>query len=228
MQFYQTTNIIFHKDNLNRLGTMILLSDDFQNNRPMPRELAFCAPDPESHAALSGNQNPHLAWSGVPEGTKSFAIICNDPDAPSKPDDVNLEGRTVPENLPRTDFYHWVLVDIPATVSSISRGSHSNGTTQGGKNAQDAPGGTRHGINDYTAWFAGDQSMEGDYYGYDGPCPPWNDSIIHHYWFTLYALDVERAQVEGRFTAPEVTDAIASHTLDTAALVGTYTLGQNL
>ena len=33
--------------------------------------------------------------------------------------------------------------------------------------------------------------MSGDYFGYDGPCPPWNDSIVHHYVFTVYALDVD-------------------------------------
>ena len=50
-----------------------------------------------------------------------------------------------------------------------------------GKPGPDAPHGARHGINDYTGWFASDADMAGDYYGYDGPCPPWNDEIPHRY-----------------------------------------------
>ena len=49
----------------------------------------------------------------VPAGTRSFAIICHDPDVPSQGDDVNQEGRVVPATLPRVDFFHWVLVDLP-------------------------------------------------------------------------------------------------------------------
>jgi phosphatidylethanolamine-binding protein (PEBP) family uncharacterized protein len=42
--------------------------------------------------------------------------------------------------------------------------------------------------------------MAGEYYGYDGPCPPWNDERVHTYVFTLYALDIPRLPLEGRFT----------------------------
>jgi hypothetical protein len=66
--------------------------------------------------------------------------------------------------------------------------------------------------------------MGGDYYGYDGPCPPWNDSIPHHYVFTLYALDVARCPVEGRFTGPDVRKAIEGHVLARAEVTGRYTL----
>ena len=82
----------------------------------------------------------------------------------------------------------------------------------------------RHGINDYTGWFAGDKDMAGDYYGYDGPCPPWNDEILHHYVFTLHALDVEKCPVSGRFGGPDVLKAIEGHVLAKAELMGTYAL----
>ena len=88
--------------------------------------------------------------------------------------------------------------------------------------------GGRHGVNDYTAWFAGDESMKGDYHGYDGPCPPWNDEMLHHYVFTLYALDVARCAVEGRFTGPDVRAAITGHVLAEAKLTGTYSLNPAL
>lgn len=80
---------------------------------------------------------------------------------------------------PRVDFYHWVMIDLPASMNSISEGEYSNGITARGKNGPDTLHSARHGINDYTGWFASDKDMSGDYYGYDGPCPPWNDSIPH-------------------------------------------------
>ena len=98
----------------------------------------------------------------------------------------------------------------------------------GGKQVQIGPYGTRQGLNDYTGWFAGDEEMAGKYYGYDGPAPPWNDSIIHHYVFTLYALDVDRTDVDGDFTGPEVREAVEGHVLSETSVMGTYTLNPRL
>jgi Raf kinase inhibitor-like YbhB/YbcL family protein len=86
----------------------------------------------------------------------------------------------------------------------------------------------RHGINDYTGWFSGDPDMRGDYYGYDGPCPPWNDSIVHHYLFTLYALDVPRLRVDGKLNGQAVRLAMQKHILAQASLSGLYTLNPRL
>ena len=169
---------------------MRLSSSSFADGGPIPAEFAFCAPDPKSHVTLSRNRNPHLSWSDLPAGTKSLALICHDPDVPSKPDDVNREGRTIPAKLPRVDFHHWVLVDLDPGSAMIKAGDFSDGVTARGKAGPEGPRGTRQGMNDYTMWFAGDKDMGGDYFGYDGPCPPWNDEIPHHYVFTLYALDV--------------------------------------
>lgn len=66
--------------------------------------------------------------------------------------------------------------------------------------------------------------MAGTYCGYDGPCPPWNDDLVHRYVFTLYALDIERIPVEGTFTGQQVKSAIQGHILAEARLTGTYTL----
>ena len=66
--------------------------------------------------------------------------------------------------------------------------------------------------------------MGGDYFGYDGPGPPWNNELVHHYHFTLYALDVPRCPVEGRFTGREVLKTIEGHTLDKASVVGSYAI----
>jgi len=207
---------------------MKLRSDSFKDGSAIPGEYAFCVIDPKSHVTLSGNRNPHLAWDGVPAGTRSFALICHDVDVPSKPDDLFKDDREIPSTLPRVDFFHWVLVDLPAGETSIPAGSYSKEVTPRGKAGPATPQGTRQGINDYTGWFASDHDMNGDYYGYDGPCPPWNDSIVHHYVFTLYALDVERAAVDGKFTSPDVLKAIEGHVLAKAAITGTYTLNPRL
>ena len=203
---------------------MKLTSSSFDDGAPIPAQYAFCAQDPKSHVALSQNQNPHLAWSAVPAGAKSFAIICHDPDVPSKGDDVNQEGRTVPASLARVDFFHWVLVDLPASAVGVNVGEFSSSVVARGKPGPRAPHGARQGINDYTGWFASDHDMSGDYYGYDGPCPPWNDEIAHRYVFTVFALDVERLAVEGRFDGHAVRRVIEGHVLGQASITGRYTL----
>jgi Raf kinase inhibitor-like YbhB/YbcL family protein len=201
-----------------------LASSSFSDGGPIPAEYAFCAQDAKAHVTLSANRNPHLAWLDVPMGTKSFAIICHDPDVPSKGDDVNQEGRTVPKSLARIDFFHWVLVDLPAAVVGVQVGEFSSSVAARGKPGPQAPHGARHGINDYTGWFAGDKDMAGDYYGYDGPCPPWNDEIPHRYTFTVFALDVARLALEGRFDGHAARKAIQGHVLAQAAITGRYTL----
>ena len=201
---------------------MELKSRSFAEGAAIPDEFAFAVIDKANHVALSSNRNPQLGWSGAPQGTKSFALICHDPDVPSKGDDVNKEGREIPASLPRVNFYHWLLWNIPASVTEIAAGSQSDKVTPRGKAGPEAPGGMRHGINYYTAWFASDEKMKGDYYGYDGPCPPWNDSIVHHYIFTLYALDVPALTVAGGATADNVLAALKGHVLAEAKLMGTY------
>ena len=207
---------------------MELTSNSISPGKPIPSEFAFAEPDPESHIRLAGNRNPHLRWSGAPAATRSFAIVAVDPDVPSVGTDVNQEGRTVPADLPRVNFYHWLLVDVPPSMSEIEAGSHSQGVTARGKPGPAAPGGGRHGLNSYTGWFAGDAEMEGDYFGYDGPCPPWNDERLHHYTFTVYALDKERAAVEDSFEAAELLEAMEGHILDQASLMGTYALNPSV
>jgi len=203
---------------------MKLVSNSFGEGQKIPGPLAFGVPDPARHVALSDNRNPHLAWSEVPAGTRSLAIFCVDHDVPSQGDDANQEGRTIAADLPRVDFFHWVLIDLPAHVASIDEGSFSDRIVPRGKHGPAAAQGARQGINNYTQWFAGDEAMRGDYFGYDGPCPPWNDAIVHRYVFTVYALDVERLPVEGRFDGPQALAAMRGHILAQASLTGRYAL----
>jgi len=203
---------------------MQLTSSSFTDGQRIPGEFSFCIPDAASHVCLGSNQNPQLAWQDVPAGTRSFALICHDPDVPSRGDDVNQEGRSVPASLPRVDFFHWVLVDLPASKQHIAAGEFANGVVPRGKSGPAAANGARQGINDYTNWFAADRDMSGDYYGYDGPCPPWNDELRHRYVFTVFALDIERLPLEGKFTGAQVRAAMQGHILAQASLTGVYSL----
>lgn len=210
---------------------MNVSSESFQDGAPIPDEFAFARRDPESHATLSSNRNPQLTWEGVPDGCRSLALICVDPDAPAVADDVNKEGRVVAADLPRADFHHWVMVDMPATCTGISAGECSDGVTPRGKQNPPNPAGAtdaRQGVSDFTSWFQGDPDMGGTYLGYDGPAPPWNDQRVHHYHFQVYALDIDRVPVEGEFTAADVRAAIEGHVLAKATLTGTYTLNPDL
>ncbi len=210
---------------------MNLSSESFPNETPIPEQFAFARRDLESHVTLSSNRNPQLSFHDVPNGCRSLALICVDPDAPTVPDDVNKEGRVVAADLPRADFHHWVMIDIPATCRGLAAGECSDGVTPRGKTNPPNPAGApdaRQGVNDYTGWFSGDPDMEGTYRGYDGPGPPWNDQRVHRYRFQVYALDVGRVPVEAEFTATDVRAAIAGHVLAEATLTGTYTLNPDL
>ncbi len=211
---------------------MKLWSDSFADGTEVPTECAFGKPDRVSHVSLSDNRNPHLAWDDVPAEAVSFALIVHDYDVPSRPDDVNQEGRSIPAELPRVDFFHWVLFDLPAGLRSIEAGAFSDKVTPHGEHGPMIAHGpvpeALHGLNGYTDWFAGDADMAGDYYGYDGPCPPWNDSLVHHYVFTLYALSIDRLAVTGRVTAEAVRAAMAGHIVAEATITGLYSLNADL
>ena len=207
---------------------MKLWSDSWANGEAIPPRYAAGRLDDAGGVTFSDNLNPHLAWADLPVGTQSLVLVCHDFDVPSRADDVNQSDREVPSDLPRVDFFHWVMVDIPPSLAEIAEGAFSRGFTPRGKPGPATRHGARHGLNDYTGWFKGNAEMAGDYYGYDGPFPPWNDSLIHHYVFTLYALDVARAPVEGRFAGAALRQAIYPHVLGAATHSGTYTLNRRL
>jgi len=198
---------------------MRIYSHSFDNGQPIPPEFAA-----GTQAGFSANRNPHLAWDDVPDATASFALLCIDPDAPTVPEMVGRDDVEIPVEQPRTDFIHWVMIDIPAGVREIAAGSCSEGVTPKGKRAPQGPSGSRQGLNDYTGWFAGNPEMTGQWLGYDGPWPPGNDLRVHRYFFRLFALDVAQLQVPARFTAADVLRAIQGHVLAETALHGTYSL----
>ena len=207
---------------------MKMWSSAWSNGEPIPARFAAGRLLPEGGVGFGENLSPPLAWSGLPAGTRSLVLTCHDFDVPSRADDVNQPDREVPVDLERIDFFHWLLVDIPPALSGFAEGRWSSRFTPRGKPGPDAGEGMRHGLNDYSAWFASDPERAGQYFGYDGPFPPFNDSLVHHYLFTLYALDLPSLPVDGAFTGQQVREAIAGHVLGAATLSGTYTLNRRL
>lgn len=203
---------------------MKLISNDLNDQQPIPPRFAFGKLADDAPMALSENVSPHLSWSGAPATTRSFAVVCVDVDVPSRVDDVNQEGKVLPADMPRVDFFHWVMVDVAPDVTELATGSCGKGITPGGKKNPPGPDGARQGINDYTNFMAGDPELAGQYFGYDGPCPPWNDELLHRYVFTVYALDIERLELPDAFTGADALKAMEGHILEQASLTGTYSL----
>ena len=119
-------------------------------------------------------------------------------------------------------------MDLPAALREIAQGEFAKGFVQKGRSGPATLHGARHGLNDFTGWFASNPDMAGQYFGYDGPFPPFNDSLVHHYVFTVYALSVPKVAVDGAFTGAQVRAAIAPHVLAEASLTATYTLNARL
>jgi Raf kinase inhibitor-like YbhB/YbcL family protein len=122
------------------------------------------------------NQSPQLDWTGAPAGTKSFAVTMYDADAPTG-----------------SGFWHWVIVDVPASVIELKRGA-------GDLNARLAPDGCLQTINDTGTP------------GYLGPCPGEGDAP-HRYLITVYALKMEKLGTNVNSPA-----ALSSFMLNKAAL----------
>lgn len=201
---------------------MKLCSNTLVEGARIPAEHALGVPG--SQGPVPGaNRSPHLRWADFPVATRSFAILCVDPDVPSRGETVNRSDCTVPYELPRVDFYHWILTDLPASLTELAEGQDADGLVPRGKSPGQTAVGVR-GINDYTNWFAGDVAMSGDYGGYDGPWPPFNDERLHHYRFTVYALDVPTLNLAPRTTGTQALAALHGHVLDQASITVTYSL----
>ena len=69
---------------------------------------------PDAQVYAAGNTSPHLKWSGAPEGTKSYAVTCFDPDAPTG-----------------SGFWHWTVANLPAGVTELATGASSRGMPAG-------------------------------------------------------------------------------------------------
>jgi len=162
---------------LPKAGSFTLTSTDVANGEPLT----------DDHAFAGGNTSPQLSWSGFPEETKAFVVTCFDPDAPI------VSG-----------FWHWVLVNLPATVTSLETGA---GTTERLEN------GAFHVRNDFGTKNFG------------GAAPPAGDQV-HRYYFVVHAIDVEALDVDADATPAVVSFNLAFHTLARAIITPTYQIAE--
>lgn len=197
--------------------------DSIKNGGAIPGKYALCVPAAQGHSAPGPDISPPISWSKGPGGTQSYVVMMTDTDSPKENrDKMNKEGMTVPSTTARQTFYHWVLVDIPAKVTSLKEGAESNARVPHGKPATPAAVGVR-GLNMFTVVFAANDAMKGKYYGYDGPCAPWNDENLHHHHFLVYALSVKTLNLPADFGGPEVMEAMKGKVLAEGKLDATYT-----
>ncbi len=180
----------------------------------LPRSTAFCLP--KGAPAMPHDISPGLRWSAGPPGTKSYAVIMVDPDVVRDLSLMNKPGVTIPPDAPRMNIYHWELIDIPSSIHHLYRGEDGPGFVPGGKPIGPGKVGIR-GTNDYWPYFNKNPNMpaamKGPYGGYDGPCPPGNDLLVHNYIFKVFALDVKSLNLSGQFFAPAVLRAMQGHVL---------------
>ncbi len=159
------------------LFAMELASPDVKNGATISDEQVF-----DSFGCKGGNLSPALSWSKGPEGTLSYALTCYDPDAPTG-----------------SGWWHWVVFDIPADVTSLPKGFKADDATIPGL------------IQSRTDFGKP---------GYGGPCPP--PGKPHHYIFKVYALKVKTLGLTADATAAMVGFYINANKLAEAKLVGLY------
>jgi len=133
-----------------------------------------------SFGCTGGNLSPHVAWQGAPQGTKSYVVTMYDPDAPTG-----------------SGWWHWVVANIPASVTSLKEGADS---TNGG-----LPAGA--------VKVRGDSGEA----GYLGACPP--SGQTHNYVITVYALQVDRLDLPAQVTPAMLGFMTLGASLGKASLV---------
>ncbi|MAO92160.1 MAG: YbhB/YbcL family Raf kinase inhibitor-like protein [Rhodospirillaceae bacterium] len=189
----------------------------------LPDQAAFCPPP----SSTVKNISPAIEWSAGPDGTQSYALLMIDIDVPKDFSQINKAGTIITEESPRITVHHWVLVDIPAAITSLASGVESDGLVPHGKPIGETDHG-RRGFNVFTSFLSTHPDMAGTYGGYDGPCPPVNDEQPHRYIVRIFALDVPTLGLHGAFDGPTAENAMQGHILAQSDALATYTLNPRL
>jgi len=153
------------------VAVFTVTSEDFADGAELPD---WATADALGGQCVGDNMSPQLAWSAVPDNTTDLAITMVDTDA--------------------GDFVHWMIANVPGSISSIDRGGADAVSGVGGKSSLSS-------------------AYDGTYFG---PCPPEPD---HHYVFTVYALDAP-LEVEPGFTLSDLRHALEGHVVAKGSLTG--------
>jgi len=160
-------------------GTFTLTSPDITAGEQIGPAQVY-----NSFGCTGGNTSPALSWSNAPAGTKSFAVLAYDPDAPTG-----------------NGWWHWIVYDIPSTVSSLPAGA-------GDPHKNLMPAGAVQGRTDFGTP------------GYGGPCPP--PGKPHHYYFRVYALKVAKLNIPADAKAALVGSNVSANAIAKAEIMGLY------
>ncbi|WP_338332739.1 kinase inhibitor [Acetobacter sp. LMG 32666] len=156
----------------------VLTSPAFANGDVLPQAQVY------NGMGQSGqNLSPPLQWHGAPQGTKSFVVTVYDPDAPTG-----------------SGWWHWVVVNLPPTTTSLPQGA--------GSGTASLPEGAVQVRTDFGAP------------GYGGAAPP--AGHVHRYVFTVYALDVPKLDITPDASPALVGFMVHHHKLGAASLTALY------
>ena len=159
---------------------LTLSSDDIRHGEFMSKKHEY-----QGFGCSGDNLSPHLKWSNVPKGTKSFAITVHDPDAPTG-----------------SGWWHWQVVNIPASTTELATGASQNNKLQG------QPGSMQI-RNDYGSAQFG------------GACPPPGHGA-HRYNFTLHALSVAELELPKEASSALVGYMINANSIGSASIQALY------
>lgn len=151
-------------------------SATFRDGQLVPMSMVAGGNDQAGKPCGGSDLSPQLSWSGAPKETQGFAIAM-----------IDIDGRR------GAGITHWLLYNIPATVTSLAAGAGTPELYGGGKNV----------------W---------DRIGYSGPCAAIGEAP-HHYVITLYALD-SAAMLPSGLDRDGFLKAILPHTIRVTSIIG--------
>ncbi len=208
-------------------GSIKVTVEGMEPGKPISGGQALCLANSEGKSDHTNAvpPRPTISWSGAPKNAASLAVFMMDPDVPADFTDAGKEGKVLPKDSKRQNFFHYALVNLPVETTKIEGGSNLYTPPTGQQLVNDL------GLNGYV------KPKE----AYGGPCPPWNDERLHHYHFIVMALDKDapvsviaprdmEITADSPNTAKNTYNRLVSsgHVIAKGEVIGTYTLNKEL